>query len=94
MVLDQAGWHRAGTLVVMSNILLVTLPPFASQLNSIEPGCLYLQGRFLSAACSPTATPSSTSPRGPESASLQKRAASPRSFHTHGFHEAKAGGMA
>lgn len=36
MVLDGAGWHKAGTLVVPSNMRLLSLPPYAPELNPVE----------------------------------------------------------
>jgi transposase len=36
MVLDGAGWHRAGTLMVPGNMRLVPLPPYAPELNPVE----------------------------------------------------------
>jgi len=36
MVLDGAGWHKAGTLVVPNNMRLVSLPPYAPELNLVE----------------------------------------------------------
>jgi transposase len=36
MVLDGAGWHRAGALMVPKNMRLVPLPPYAPELNPVE----------------------------------------------------------
>jgi hypothetical protein len=36
LVLDGAGWHGAGELVVPDYISLLTLPPYAPELNPIE----------------------------------------------------------
>jgi transposase len=36
MVMDQAGWHIAGELVVPDNIHLVFLPPYSPELNPAE----------------------------------------------------------
>lgn len=36
MILDGAGWHKAGTLVVPGNMKLVFLPPYAPELNPVE----------------------------------------------------------
>jgi hypothetical protein len=33
MILDGAGWHRAGELVVPDNMKLVSLPPYAPELT-------------------------------------------------------------
>ena len=48
MVLDQAGWHGSGALVVPDNITLVPLPPYSPELNPVERVWLYLKQRFLS----------------------------------------------
>ena len=36
MVLDGAGWHRAGDLQVPPNVQLLPLPPYSPQLNPME----------------------------------------------------------
>jgi len=36
MVLDGAGWHRAGALMVPKNMKLLPLPPYAPELNPVE----------------------------------------------------------
>jgi len=36
MVMDQAGWHLAGDLVVPENMRLVYLPPYSPELNPAE----------------------------------------------------------
>jgi transposase len=36
MVLDGAGWHKAGALVVPINMRLLPLPPYAPELNPVE----------------------------------------------------------
>lgn len=36
MVMDQAGWHLAGALVVPPNMRLVFLPPYSPELNPAE----------------------------------------------------------
>lgn len=48
MVLDQAGWHGSGALVVPKNATLVPLPPYSPELNPVERVWLYLKERFLS----------------------------------------------
>jgi transposase len=47
LVLDGAGWHGAGALVVPDNLSLVTLPPYAPELNPIENVWAYLRGNKL-----------------------------------------------
>ena len=47
---DGAGWHATGgTLRVPDNIVLVPLPPYAPELNSMENVWAYLRGNKLSA---------------------------------------------
>lgn len=48
MVLDQAGWHGSGLLVVPENITLIALPAYSPELNPVERIWLYLKERFLS----------------------------------------------
>jgi hypothetical protein len=36
MVMDQAGWHLAGELVVPTNMRLIYLPPYSPELNPAE----------------------------------------------------------
>lgn len=36
MVMDQAGWHLAGDLIVPSNMRLMFLPPYSPELNPAE----------------------------------------------------------
>ncbi len=36
LVLDGAGWHGSQALVIPPNISLVTLPPYAPELNPVE----------------------------------------------------------
>jgi transposase len=36
MVLDGAGWHRAGDLIVPENIRLLYLPSYSPELNPVE----------------------------------------------------------
>ena len=36
MIMDQAGWHRAGSLVVPDTMRLVFLPPYSPELNPAE----------------------------------------------------------
>jgi len=47
LVLDGAGWHGAGELVVPDNISLPTLPPYAPELNPIENVWDYLRKNKL-----------------------------------------------
>lgn len=48
MVLDGAGWHDERALHVPANLTLVSLPPYAPDLNPLERVWLYLRERYLS----------------------------------------------
>jgi len=48
MVLDRAGWHTAGALVVPANVTLVHLPPKSPELNPAENLWHYLRSHFWS----------------------------------------------
>ena len=50
IICDGAGWHaKGGGLEVPDNIVLLTLPPYAPELNSMENVWEYLRGNKLSA---------------------------------------------
>jgi transposase len=36
MFLDGAGWHKAHELTVLSNMRLLSLPPYSPELNPAE----------------------------------------------------------
>ena len=36
LVLDGAGWHKAGTLSIPANMKLLSLPPYSPELNPVE----------------------------------------------------------
>src|SRR4051794_22598631 len=48
LVLDRAGWHVSGDLVVPANLTLVHLPPYSPELNPVERVWLYLREQWLS----------------------------------------------
>ena len=48
LVLDGAGWHGGKDLAVPDNISLLTLPPYAPELNPVENVWEYLRGNALS----------------------------------------------
>jgi len=48
LILDGAGWHGSPRLVVPENIVLMPLPPYAPELNSVENIWDYLRSNFLS----------------------------------------------
>jgi transposase len=47
VLMDKAGWHTAGDLVVPDNLSLVFLPPYSPELNPIERLWLHLRGNRL-----------------------------------------------
>ena len=51
VVCDGAGWHqRGGKLEVPDNIVMITLPPYAPELNPMENVWHYLRENKLCAA--------------------------------------------
>ena len=48
LLLDRAGWHTTGNLVVPRNITLVFLPSRAPELNPVENVWQYLRQNWLS----------------------------------------------
>lgn len=48
LLLDQAGWHRSGRLVVPNNITLVPLPPKCPELNPVENVWEFMRENWLS----------------------------------------------
>ena len=48
LVLGQAGWHVAKTLVVPENVTLLHLPPYSPELNPVERVWGYLRSHHLS----------------------------------------------
>ena len=47
LILDGAGWHGAHDLVVPDNIALLTLPPYAPELNPVENVWQFLRENWL-----------------------------------------------
>ena len=48
LLLDRAGWHLAGALVVPGNITLLPLPPRSPELNPVENVWHFLRDNWLS----------------------------------------------
>jgi hypothetical protein len=48
LLLDKAGWHRAGALLVPDNISIVLLPSYSPELNPVENVWQYLRANWLS----------------------------------------------
>jgi transposase len=47
LIMDQAGWHKARTLVVPENITILYLPPYSPELNPVERLWAYLRSHYL-----------------------------------------------
>ncbi len=47
LVVDGAGWHGGKDLVVPDNITMITLPPYAPELNPIENVWQFLRSNKL-----------------------------------------------
>ena len=48
LIVDQAGWHTTGKLVIPSNITLLLLPPRSPELNPVENIWQYMRDNWLS----------------------------------------------
>ena len=48
LLLDRAGWHTTGKLIIPKNITLVFLPSRAPELNPVENIWQYLRHNWLS----------------------------------------------
>ena len=48
LLLDRAGWHLAGALVVPENITILPLPPRSPELNPVENVWQFLRDNWLS----------------------------------------------
>jgi transposase len=48
LLLDRAGWHTTGNLVVPRNITLILLPSRSPELNPVENIWQYLRANWLS----------------------------------------------
>jgi transposase len=48
LLLDRAGWHTTGNLVVPQNMTLIFLPSRAPELNPVENVWQYLRQNWLS----------------------------------------------
>ena len=73
LLLDRAGWHTTGNLVVPRNITLVFLPSRAPELNPVENVWQYLRHKM---ALKPR--PSSTRPARPGASSWPSQTPSPQ----------------
>ena len=47
LVMDGAGWHGSSALRIPDNITIVTLPPYAPELNPVENIWAYLRANRL-----------------------------------------------
>ena len=48
LLLDRAGWHTTGELVVPNNLTLIFLPSRAPELNPVENIWQYLRANWIS----------------------------------------------
>ncbi len=48
LLMDQAGWHKARAVAVPDNIVILFLPPYASELNPVENLWGYMRSHILS----------------------------------------------
>ena len=48
LLLDRAGWHTTGDLIIPKNMTLVFLPPRSPELNPVETIWQYLRANWLS----------------------------------------------
>ena len=48
LMLDQAGWHMSGALMVPTNITLLPLPPKCPELNPVENVWQFMRDNWLS----------------------------------------------
>ena len=47
MVLDGAGWHASQSLKPPANVYLLSLPPYAPELNPVEHVCDELREKYF-----------------------------------------------
>jgi transposase len=55
LLLDRAGWHMSGKVVVPANITLVPLPPRCPELNVMENVWQFMRDNWLSNRVFPSA---------------------------------------
>jgi transposase len=48
LILDQAGWHTTGKLLIPPNITLLSLPPRSPELNPVENIWQFMRDNWLS----------------------------------------------
>jgi len=48
LLVDQAGWHMSGRLVVPHNITIIPLPPKCPELNPVENVWEFMRDNWLS----------------------------------------------
>ncbi len=48
LILDQAGWHVSGRLLIPQNITLLPLPPRSPELNPVENVWQFMRQNWLS----------------------------------------------
>ena len=48
LIMDQAGWHKSGSLVLPECVTVLLLPPYSPELNPVENLWHYLRSHHLS----------------------------------------------
>jgi transposase len=48
LIVDRAGWHTTGKLIVPSNITILSLPPRSPELNPVENIWQFMRDNWLS----------------------------------------------
>ena len=48
VLMDRAGWHSTGKLIVPKNLTIILLPPKSPELNPVENVWQYLRSNYLS----------------------------------------------
>lgn len=51
LIVDNAGWHTAGQLIIPDNITLIPLPPYSPELNAMEQVWEWMRSHYLSNQC-------------------------------------------
>ena len=48
IVMDGAGWHKSGKLILLKNIKIIILPPYSPELNPTEKLWQYIKDHTMS----------------------------------------------
>jgi transposase len=83
LLLDQAGWHLSGRLVVPENITLLLLPPKCPELNPVENIWEFMRDNWLSnRVFNPTTISSTTAVTLGTASSISLGASCPSGYET------------